>query len=292
MQTTVNQAPRARLIDLPGRGGAMGAYDFGDSSRPVDVVFIHANGFNARTYTSILAPLAEDLRILAVDQRGHGRSTLPAHIEGRTSWHGLRDDLLALLETLGDGKVVLGGHSMGGTVGVLAQAVDDRRIRRLVLNDPVVMSPDADRSAAGESPLVKGALRRRAVFPDREMVITGYTGRGAFRTWTDQMLSDYVADGFRDRPDGEVELSCSPAWEASNFTSHEHDTMAAFEAAKVPIRILRAEDGSTCRDNARLTALVEAGRVRMETVPGTTHFLPMERPDLVRETLLEAVREA
>ena len=36
--------------------------------------------------------------------------------------------------------------------------------------------------------------------------------------------------------------------------------------------------------------LVATGRNRIDTVPGTTHFLPMERPELVREAILEAVR--
>ena len=104
------------------------------------------------------------------------------------------------------------------------------------------------------------------------------------------MLADYVADGFRDLDDGQVELSCSPAWEASNFSSHAHDTWGAFEAAKVPIRIFRAAEGSTCREDARMDALVAAGRIRVETIPCTTHFLPMERPDLVDAALREAAR--
>ena len=58
MESALAEAPRARLIDLEARGGAMAALDFGDPGRPVDVVFVHANGFNARTYRTILAPLA------------------------------------------------------------------------------------------------------------------------------------------------------------------------------------------------------------------------------------------
>lgn len=290
MDSALADAPRARLFELAGRGGAMAAWEFGDPSRPVDIVFVHANGFNARTYRSILEPLARDHHILAVDQRGHGRSTLPAETEGRTSWNGLRDDLLALLETLDLRDVVLSGHSMGGTACVLAQAEDRERIRRLVLFDPVVTPPigEVDPAQFANSPMVQGALKRRSVFPDRQTVVTAYTGRGAFKTWPAEMLADYVADGFRDRPDGEVELSCSPAWEASNFSSHAHDTWGAFEAATVPIRIFRAEQGSTCREHPRMDALVAAGRIQMETVPGTTHFLPMERPDLVQAALRQA----
>jgi len=70
--------PRERTIPLPMRGGAMAALDLGPPDRPVDIVFSHANGFNGRTYRTILQPLAADLRILALDLRGHGASTLPA----------------------------------------------------------------------------------------------------------------------------------------------------------------------------------------------------------------------
>ncbi len=290
MESALAEAPRARLIDLEARGGAMAALDFGDPGRPVDIVFVHGNGFNARTYRTILAPLAEDLRILAVDQRGHGRSTLPAETVGRTSWNGLRDDLLALLQTLDLNDVVLAGHSMGGTACVLAQALAADRVRRVVLFDPVVMpaAGPVDPEQLSNSPLVQGALRRRSVFPDKAAVVSAYTGRGAFRTWDGAMLADYVADGFREREDGQVELSCAPEWEASNFASHAHDTWGAFEQAKVPIRILRAEEGSTCREDPKLDALVAAGRIQVETVAGTSHFLPMERPDLVQAALRAA----
>ncbi|MDP3749481.1 MAG: alpha/beta hydrolase [Phenylobacterium sp.] len=288
MDLTVSDATRGRLIDLPGRDGAMAGLEFGPSDRPIDIVFAHANGFNARTYRTILEPLGDRLRVLAVDQRGHGRSTLPTDSAGRGSWYDLRDDLLALLAVLDLRGVILAGHSMGGAVSVLAQAAAPERVKSLVLADPVVIPSVSEAEATANSPLVQGALRRRAVFPSREAVIAAYTGRGAFASWSADMLADYVADGFRDRTDGQVELSCAPAWEASNFTSHGHDTLGAFEAARVPIRILRAAEGSTCREHPRLDALQAAGRIRIETIPGTTHFLPMERPDLVQAALREA----
>lgn len=291
MESGLDEAPRARLVELESRGGGMAALDFGDPARPVDIVFVHANGFNARTYRSILAPLAQDLRILAVDQRGHGRSTLPAVVEGRETWDGFRDDLLALLTHLDLREVVLSGHSMGGTASLLAQAEAPERVRSVVLFDPVIMTapPPGMEGAFANSPLVQGALRRRALFPDKASVVAAYTGRGAFKTWRGSMLADYVEDGFRQRPDGQVELTCDPQWEASNFSTHGHDAWDAFDRAQVPLRILRAEVGSTCREDPRLDAMVGDGRLRMETVAGTSHFLPMERPDLVAAALREAV---
>lgn len=284
--------PRARRVPVPSRGGDTQALEFGPADRPIDIVFSHANGFNARTYAGILAPLAARLRIVAVDQRGHGRSGMaPYGADHRNSWQDVADDLSAVLDALEVTKAVLAGHSMGGTTSLLAAAAAPHRVRALALFDPVIMSPEiVAQSRAGlmaESPLVLGARRRRAVFPSREAVITAYTGRGAFRTWPADTLADYVADGFLDTPEGEVTLACTPAWEASNFTAHGHDPWPAFKALSLPIRILRAEEGSTCRIDGHEAELTAGGNLTVQTIPGTSHFLPMERPDLVRAVLTE-----
>ena len=284
--------PQPRMISLPSRGGAMAALDLGPADRPVDIVFSHANGFNGRTYRSILQPLAADLRILALDLRGHGASTLPTVIAGRAGWTEFRDDLLALLGAVADAPVVLAGHSMGGTTSLLAAAAEPRRVRALALFDPVVMSgPPPSEALLQESPLVAGALRRRAVFADRQAAVEAYRGRGGFRTWSDVQLADYVAAGFAATPSGEVSLTCAPEWEASNFRTHNYDPWAAFRASRCPIRILRAAEGSTFRMDGHEADLAAVGRITVETVPGTTHFLPMERPDLVRQTLLASVAD-
>jgi len=291
MDAKVERPPVQRKAALPSRGGEMAYLDFGPAERPVDVVFSHANGFNARTYRSILQPLAEAMRILAIDLRGHGATTLPTVIDGRDGWAEFRDDLLAFLAAATDGPVVLAGHSMGGTSSLLAAAAEPGRVRRLVLLDPVIMPPEAlaDRQAVAESPLVQGALRRRANFPSKQAALEAYIGRGAFRTWSPEMVADYVEAGFRETGDGEVTLTCTPQWEASNFRTHNYDPWGAFAKSRCPIDIRRAEVASTSRVEGREAALTADGRIAIETVPGTTHFLPMERPDVVAEALRGAL---
>lgn len=283
--------PRARRVALPSRGGEMAVLDFGPADRPVDVVFSHANGFNARTYRTILAPLAADRRILALDLRGHGASSLPAVVEGRDGWAEFRDDLLALLAAEAEGPVVLAGHSMGGTSSLLAAAAEPARVKALALFDPVLIYTGDVRSeddpAVANSPLAMGAERRRADFPSKAAVLEAYRGRGAFRTWREAQLADYIEAGFRSAPDGGVTLACRPEWEASNFRSHNYDPWRAFRETRCPIRILRAEEGSTARLDDQLPELLATGRISVETVPGTSHFLPMEKPELVRQVLGE-----
>ncbi len=285
--------PRPQAIPLQGRGGEVAGLEFGPSDRPIDLVFSHANGFNARTYRTILGPLAADFRILALDQRGHGLTRLPTVLEGRNSWAEVAEDLAAVIEALDLQGVTLAGHSMGGTASLMASGQCPERVKALVLFDPVIFPPEMAAALppgqGGASPLAQGALKRRAEFPSKAAVIESYTGKGAFRSWSPDMLADYVEDGFHDTPQGTVELNCAPAWEASNFSSQGHDTAAAFEQSRAPAHILKAEMGSTCRIEAREAGLIATGRYQIETVAGTSHFLPMERPDLVRQALTAAM---
>jgi pimeloyl-ACP methyl ester carboxylesterase len=69
-------------------------------------------------------------RVIAVDPRGHGRSTAPADGYGPLFF---ADDLAALLARLGTGPVVAMGHSMGGAT-VVALAVEHPELVRAVVS--------------------------------------------------------------------------------------------------------------------------------------------------------------
>jgi pimeloyl-ACP methyl ester carboxylesterase len=279
------------------RGGApfeIAWVGFGDPQRPVDLIFLHANGFNGLTYRHILEPLGATQHVIAIDQRGHGRTPQQVTADGRGDILDLRDDLLALIETLApDRPIRLSGHSLGGCAALLAAAARPSAVRSLTLFDPVVLSPETSRAAAKnqgpmtpDPPIAAKARIRRAVFPDREAAFEAYRRSAIFAPFTDAVLRDYVADGFRDLADGTVELSCAPEWEASNFVAHRHNIWEDLPRIEADISIYRAETGSTC-------ALTQAGEIpnaaarsiQVETLPGVGHFVPMQCPDLVRRTL-------
>jgi pimeloyl-ACP methyl ester carboxylesterase len=284
--------PRRLSVPVNNRWGAgeMSVMDFGDAKRPVDLVFVHANGFNAATYRTLLAPLSGSLRIWAPDLRGHGRTTLPTPIAGRWSWADHRDDLTALIDAIDGPPVVMAGHSMGGTSSVLAAAERRDQVSRLVLFDPVIL-PHASviafqfpllRNLLRRMPIARGALRRRRLFDSREQALAAWRGRGAFRGWPEMMLADYVSEGLIETDEG-FTLACTPEWEASNFSSQSHDPWKALMRLQRPVRILRAGTESTCHigtDPRR--------QLTVEAVPGGTHFFPMLKPDIARDALFDA----
>ena len=281
--------PRRLSLDLPGRGGATPVLEWGDPARPVDLVFAHANGFNALTCRHLLAPLADRFRIWAPDLRGHGGAGLSTRVEDRRGWGDHGDDLAALLDVIDGPPVVLAGHSMGGTSSLLAAEARPGRVRGLVLADPVIWRRAVVlafhlpilRNLPRRSPLVVNALKRRARFDSREAAFAAYRGRGAFKGWPDAVLGDYLADGLIETDDGVV-LACTPEWEASGYAVHAHDPWRAMKRIACPVHILKAEAGRVCHVPDRPRGLPH---VQVETVPGSTHFLPMLQPEVVRAAL-------
>lgn len=287
--------PRRLTVPVTNRFGAgdLSVMDFGDDKRPVDLVFVHANGFNAATYRSILAPLSGSLRILAPDLRGHGRTRLPTGTAGRFSWVDHRDDLITLLDSLNGPPVALAGHSMGGTASLLAAAERPGKVSRLVMLDPVILDRWAVamfqlpllRALPRRMAITRAALRRRQAFDSREQALESWRGRGAFRGWSEMMLADYVSEALVETEDGGVRLACAPHWEAANYASQSHNPWRALRRLERPVRILKAERGSTCALSAAPRGLPN---VMVEAVPDGTHLFPMLKPEVARDALFEA----
>jgi len=102
------------------------------------LLMVHATGFHARCWDPVIRHLGPR-HVIAVDQRGHGRSEKTAI----THWKPFGQDLTALVQALDLSDVVAVGHSMGGHAMVEAAAAEQARFRNLVLLDPVIASPDS-----------------------------------------------------------------------------------------------------------------------------------------------------
>jgi pimeloyl-ACP methyl ester carboxylesterase len=254
--------------------------------------FAHANGFNALTYRSLLDPLARDMRIVASDLRGHGLTTLAANPKGMRSWHIYRDDIVRTLNELDGRPKLLAGHSMGATASLMAALAKPNWVTGLVLVEPVIMPPAYIRwlnvmralgLGARVSPLVAQALKRRGIWPSRETMFEAYRGRGAFRTWPEEILRDYIAGGTVDfMDDKQIRLACTPGWEAANYGSNAVDIWRDLGALRCPLTLIVGEKRSTCPEPVVELLISRRPEIRVVKVPGASHFLPMEHPGIVR----------
>jgi len=128
------------------------------------VLALHGvTGHSARW--KVLADAMPQLRILAVDLRGHGRSTWnpPWGIEQHVA------DALDVLDAAGLPRAALLGHSYGATIALHVARAAPERVERLALLDPALgldphdMCAAADDSRADETfPDVAAARAHRA----------------------------------------------------------------------------------------------------------------------------------
>jgi pimeloyl-ACP methyl ester carboxylesterase len=260
------------------------------------LIFLHANGFCASTYRGLLSGLCAQTgrTIAALDLRGHGRSRISDNPDEQDNWNRHAKDIGEALARLAPQGAVLAGHSMGATSALLASARVPHLVKGMCLFDPVLAPasfywyaklPWVFSNWRYNFPMARAAGKRRADFTSREEAVAAYTGRGAFKSWPSQTIVDYCDDGFRDLPQGGVTLSCAPAFEAACFAGQRHNPLAALRTIKWPARLLRGGRHSTTA--AVLIKQLERNGFNVETVAGTSHFLPMERPDICRAAMAD-----
>ena len=253
----------------------------------------HATGSHGRLYHPLLDELATDVNVLAWDMRGHGASVGAANLSTFRGWETYYRDLIALLECL-DEPVWLAGHSIGATTSIMAAARRPDKVLGLILAEPVIMDP-VQGLKLGLAKLLRqshrlslaaGAARRRRVFDSHAAALDNYRGRGGFKTWPEAWLNAYVQHAFVPQGD-QVQLACAPEWESTTFAHTEHNPWPGIRQLRCPVIALAAERGSTFSPKAqkRLKALLPSADVRV--LEGTTHFLPMEQKDIVRDAILQ-----
>jgi pimeloyl-ACP methyl ester carboxylesterase len=259
-----------------------------ENSPAVNVVFAHANGFNAQTYCTLLAPLAGALHVWACDLRGHGFSMLPAPPGLAEGWTIFRDDLMALVARLPAAPTILAGHSLGATASLMAAAIAPAAVRALVLVEPVLMPPLEESVRANAHGLATRALQRRSVFGSVEEAFRAYHRRGIFVSWPDAVLEDYLEGGLIPCADGSLRLACAPEWEAEIFRRPPLAVASLASRVTCPITILHGTLASTATNDQLATIRTLRPDTQVLAVEGASHFLPIEQPERVREEIRRA----
>jgi len=246
--------------------------DCGGSGSPL--VFLHATGFHAWLWLPYARRFVATRSVLALDQRGHGRSDKPP---AGYRWEQFGADLAGFLDVLGLEGVCAVGHSKGATA-IAAAARRTRRLARAVLIEPVLVPGPPAPEPLWENPLAVGALRRRQVWADREEMVRSLRGRTPFDTWEEEFVRLYVEHGVADRADGRVELLCPGEIEAQVYAhAPMTDGFALLEGLEVPTLLIRGERSPGFGAREAAEALGRLPSASLLTVPGAGHFVPMER---------------
>jgi len=243
------------------RDGTLSALHFGDMSEPVRLVFLHANGFNAQIYRSVLAPL--DVHCIGFDMRGHGYSRgLPQPLNIK-NWDLFRKDCVEFfdqhLPKLTDEPVVLAGHSLGAATAIMAAPDLKDRLSGYVGFDPVSI-PYIFRLTT--------ALPGGQAYMKRRVPIIRHAGS-----------------------DGIWELACDPKWEQVIYTAQQQNVFKAARHLPDNSTLLYAGGRSSISTKGSRRAMQKAQpNMNVEFDKDLRHLFPFIQTDRASEVLDKVIR--
>ena len=271
-------------MTLPVNGIELAVWDWPGSGPPL--LFAHATGFHARCWDQIVRAFP-DRRAIAVDLRGHGRSSKPAP---PYYWIDFAADLAAAAESLGIVECIGVGHSMGGHTLAATVARRPETCAKLLLIDPTIFPRKYYGQPAGDSSYI---ARRRNRFSSPEEMYQRFQDRPPFVTWQPEVLHDYCEYGLLAADDGYV-LACPPEVEAAIYpmsVDPGSDIYDLLPLVRQPVTVLRAGIQwvpGVFNLNSSPTAPDLASHFpdgRDIVLEGRGHYIPMEAPQLVVDAI-------
>jgi pimeloyl-ACP methyl ester carboxylesterase len=246
------------------------------------VILLHGNSANAWWWQWVADELPRDLRLLAIDQRGHGDSEWvkpPAYKP-----HDYAADLANFIrEEVRDHHPIVVGHSMGGVV-TLAFAHRYAELARgvVVVDTAVVSTRGRDRF------LHRLKALPTVVYPDLE------TAKARFR------LMPNEGEIHEDRVLAIAEKSLMPAESGGYTLKFDRESffggdglhvMDTIRELRVPTLLVRAGKSRIMTQESSEAAAASNQHTRLMVIPDAHHHVILEKPDEVAKVIAGFVEE-
>ena len=269
-------------------GGEIHYRDWGGDGQAV--MLVHGLASNCRIWDFVAPILSRRFRVVALDQRGHGRSFKP---DGGYDFASVVADLDAFIDAVGLERPIIAGHSWGGDVALEYAVAHPRKTGGLVFVDggTIEISRRADWTLEDAK---------------REMAPPVWTGvsETAFRErvrtrWLAMVdnpaAADVVMANFRTLEDGTIESRLSRANHLRIIEAlWNHKPSELYPLVECPVLLMPArrrgdEDAPQSRRFRREESIARAESLlpASETVwmEDSVHDVPLQRPELVAATI-------
>jgi 3-oxoadipate enol-lactonase len=254
------------------RGGQRIAYADSPGARGT-IVLAHNLMAHAGTFAAVARRLAPDMRVLAVDLRGHGAS---GGAPRRFTTVDLADDLAAVLDAAGVRRAVVAGTSLGAAAAAELALRAPERVRGLALMaaTPHAAAP-ADRLKFAALQAVLRALGPGPVMPTVIGTLLGASYRAGEPEGVAAMIGQIRATARRDL-----------AW-AVHAWAHRPRLTGRLAAIQAPTVVVVGHEDTSCPRAFSAAIAAEVRGSRIAEVRGAGHSLQLERPEEVAAILAE-----
>jgi pimeloyl-ACP methyl ester carboxylesterase len=264
-----------RGVRAPAPSSAPQSQDAGRSAvdaSPATVLLLHGLAGHSGEWDATARLLGGRHRVVALDQRGQGASERHPDDMSRAAHVG---DVVAVIEELGLGDVVLVGQSLGGHTAMLTAAAHPQLISALVLVEAGPGSADPD---PRETARVREWLASWPVpFPSPAVAADFFGGGPAGAGW---------AAGLEERADGWWPRF-EPALMGDSLTElSQRSFQREWEQVACPTLVVLAESGMIPSEEADAMTRTRPGTA-MVHVPGVGHDLHLEAPGMLHTALTD-----
>ena len=225
-----------------------------------NLVLLHGSSSYALQWEWVADHLSDQFHVFALDQRGHGDSDRP---DGEYSAEEYADDVHQFVSTLGLGRVVIGGNSLGGRVAQVFVAEYPEQCSAAIIMALHLSNfyHDRERMAA----VVQSActmLHSQTEFPSREAALGFLTGSRGDRE-TEASLNHRIEHNMVQLDSGGgYRVKYDPVRVAQGLTHMAKDLRGYAPRVSCPVLVMRSTVGSdfSAEKAAELASLWRNGR--------------------------------
>jgi len=232
------------------------------------IVLIHGWATDANYWNAQFNPLKAKYTVVPIDLAGHGAST-----RSRTDWSMDKygEDVATVVRQIPNSRVILVGHSMGGTVALEAAPLIGDRVIGIIVVDAL--------KSVGLPPAPQAEIDKR-VAPFRTNFI------GSVRKYVTEELFEKGADPvFVQKVAYDMSLEPPDVAIPSLESLLSLDFKTVLPRIHVPVLAINSDLAPT--DEARIRKSLPG--FKADVIPHTSHFLMMEVPDRFNPLLLHDI---
>lgn len=242
------------------------AYD--DDGKGPPLLLLHAFPFDRRFWRSVSPALHGHRRVISLDVRGFGESSLG---ESGFTIDDLADDVAVLADAVGLDRFTLGGLSMGGYIALAFAARHGNRLDGLIL---------ADTKAGSDTPDARNA-RDHAIFQVRAEGLSPYLEK-----LLPKLLGPATSDEIRQQARALATQNAEAVVATLAVLRDRPDRRSQLTSIACPTLIIVGE-ADAITPPAEAEAMAAAiPRSRLVRLPGAGHLPNIETPQLFTDALL------